>query len=85
MALVPLQRTPKNFSLSTVEDTMRPPRHQNCEKKGIIVKLLAYGMYVTAAEQTKAPSDRKEIFLPWEVWGRGGRGKVVLRAERLRC
>ena len=42
-------------------------------------------MYVTAAEQIKAPSDSKEIFFPWEVWGRGGRGKMILRAERLRC
>lgn len=40
-------------------------------------------MYVTAAEQTKVPSDSKENFFPWEVRGRGGRGKVVLRAERL--
>ena len=34
---VPVQTTPKNFSPSTMEDTMRPPRHQNCEKKGMII------------------------------------------------
>lgn len=65
---------------------MRLPSHQNCKgKNGLSFKLLAcHGMYVIAAEQTKAPFDPKEIIFPWEVWARVG-GNVVLRAERLRC
>lgn len=75
MALVPLQR-PKNSFSPSVEDTVRL-QPQNCEKNGLSFKLLACGMYVIAAEQTKAPFDPKGV-ISLRRCGLVG-GNVVLR------
>lgn len=48
-------KSPKNsFSPSTVGLTVRLPSHRTVSKNGLSFKLLACGMYVIAAEQTKA-------------------------------